>query len=127
MPLLDLKGYRNGKRDEKTVQEVSSRHRSFFIDVSNAHRLHQIISILQANRQWAFVWTRRRRTENYYYLRGYITFETPHTENWFRTNLGNGVYGITTQAPIEFIDSQRREMSTFSRRAFEMIIHINDG
>jgi hypothetical protein len=54
MPLLDLKGYIKGKREEKTVQEGASRHWSFFIDVSNAHRLHQIISILQTNRQWAF-------------------------------------------------------------------------
>jgi hypothetical protein len=120
MPVLD----RKGKREEKTVQEGAYRHWSFHIDVSNAHRLHQIISILQANRQWAFVWSCRRRTENYYYLHGYITFETPHTENWFYTNLGNGTYAITFQAPTAYIDSQRRDMSSFSRRAFEMIIHI---
>jgi hypothetical protein len=118
MPLLDLKGYGKGKREEKTVQEGASRHWSFFIDVSNALIIHQIISILQANRQWAFVWTRRYRTENYYYLRGYIIFETPHTENWFHTNLGNGLYGITFQTPTAYIDSQKREIGTFSRRTF---------
>jgi hypothetical protein len=42
------------KREEKTVQEGAFRHWSFHIDISNAHRLHQIISILQTNRQWAF-------------------------------------------------------------------------
>jgi hypothetical protein len=95
--------------------------------VTGTQRLNQIIHILQANRQWAFVWTRRRRTENYYVLHGHIIFETPHTENWLRTNLGNGIFGITFQDPTAYIDGQRRKMDSFSRRAFEMIIHINDG
>jgi mannose-6-phosphate isomerase-like protein (cupin superfamily) len=81
VPLLDLKEYRKGKRNEKTVQEESFRNWVIFMHVTNAQRLHQIIHILHANRQWAFVWTRRHRSENYFLLNGCIIFETPQTKN----------------------------------------------
>jgi hypothetical protein len=76
--------YRKCKHIEKTVQEVPSNFWDIFMRVTGEQRLNQIIHILKANSHWAFVWTRRLRTENSNVLYGYIIFPMRCTRDWFR-------------------------------------------
>jgi hypothetical protein len=124
--------YRRSKPNEKPTHEqahfeVSSNFWDIFIHVPNEQKLNQIIHILKANSHWAFVWTHRILSENYYVLYGYIMFPIRRTQDWFRTNLGNlgnGQYDIAHEHPNTYRLRSIASLSASNRNLFEVAIKI---
>jgi hypothetical protein len=98
-----------------------------FMNVPNEQRLNQIIHILNGNSVWAFVWTRRLRTENYYILYGYIMLPMRYTRDWFRENLGNlgnGQYDLAHEHPNPYSLRSIDTISVSNKNLFEVVVRI---
>jgi hypothetical protein len=101
-----------------------------FMNVPDEQRLNQIIHILNVNCVWAFVWTRRLRTENYYILYGYIMLTGRETRDWFFERLGNlgkGKYNLAHMHPNKYRLDCMDAMDAINGNLFEVVVRIERG